>query len=228
MFAALAVLNAADEHENAARFSGAILANVVIAAGIGMLLRWFYFRFLDRAERRTWSPWVLVIGSLVLVALISGQGLRRTQDQRKEADELRSACGGEPVEAGFRRLPRGWSYGEPPRQLQQRFEDQFPSSYRGLIKFRLTLKHGRRAGAVFLMPTKDSAKTIGEVVDGAEDAAGHTLDRRDVGVDGRSWTVVDIDGRPVFLAEVGCRVVAVFGVDEAGGKRLASALGRAD
>jgi hypothetical protein len=229
VFAALAVVNSLDQlDEGGARFAGPLLGSAVLATGLGMLVRFLYFRYLDRAERRAWSPWALVIGSFVLLATIGGQVARRDREVRSEVSDLKTACAGEPLEAGFRRLPRPLSYGEPPPALRREFEDEFPAAYREVVRFRLVFDRGRRAGAVFLMPTKDSQKTIDEMIDGASEAAGHTLERTDIGVDGRSWTRADVGTGDMLLAPVGCRVVALFVQDLAVGRRLAAALGRAE
>lgn len=72
-FALVCVLSAgATDTANTAEAAGALFGAVVIALLIGLFLRWAVLK-LSRSSGPVWSPWVLVIGTVVTLLSLAGR-----------------------------------------------------------------------------------------------------------------------------------------------------------
>jgi hypothetical protein len=228
VFAVLAVANASYQLDDGTmQFVGGIIGAVVLGVGVGLLVRWVYFRFLDPAPRAMRSPWVLVIGSVCLFASAGGQAARQKDEDRKLVAKSVSGCRDEPASELLRDPPRGLSYALPPPEFKQRFDrlsaarPELPPLY----TLRIVMRRGVDTGTVMLVATSDIEGTLKGLLEGARDF-GAPVDRDGARFGGRTWTVIDYGQQRAYFTPFGCRLVGAMSSDDRVARAVASSITR--
>jgi hypothetical protein len=196
---------------------GTVTGAVLFGLAVGLVVRFVYFKYLDRADRRLRSPWILVIGAAVLYISLVGQ-----QNRGRAAE-----CGNEPPGALLRPLPDGLEYGDvsPSKQREAARAIRIPG---GDPAVKVIRRGGRRVGAVIVYPPVDRRPDLQELRAGLENNNVALHGTAAVPLAGTTWIEADLDVGYAYAGSIRCHLMMVAAREDDTAQAIVRVLAKAD